>query len=137
MAASRRAVRDSSLDAFAHLHPTRLDSATFEAAFPPLPTGRYRLYAYVVHESGFARTLVATADVANGPKPAALAGASGDDAWLIGPVGAAAAESPSHSTGTTHVTDTSSSTDSHSTGGEHSAGDGAAGTTDQTDGQDR
>jgi hypothetical protein len=85
------AVRDSSLDAFAHLHPTRLDSATFEAAFPPLPTGRYRLYADVVHESGFARTLVATTDVANGPKPAALEGAAGDDAWLVGPVGAAAA----------------------------------------------
>ncbi|MGZ8375740.1 MAG: hypothetical protein ACXW61_10120 [Gemmatirosa sp.] len=85
-------VRDSSLDAFAHLHPTRLDSATFEAAFPPLPTGRYRVYADVVHESGFARTLVATADVANGPKPAALAGATGDDAWIIGPVGGA----PSH-----------------------------------------
>ncbi len=84
------AVRDSSLDAFAHLHPARLDSATFEVAFPPLPTGRYRVYADVVHESGFARTLVATADVANGPKPAALAGATGDDAWLIGPVGAAA-----------------------------------------------
>jgi hypothetical protein len=80
-------VRDSSLDAFAHLHPTRLDSATFEAAFPPLPTGRYRVYADVVHESGFARTLVATADVANGPKPAALTGATGDDAWLVGPVG--------------------------------------------------
>ncbi len=87
------AVRDSSLDAFAHLHPTRLDSATFETAFPPLPTGRYRIFADVVHESGFARTLVATADVGNGPKPAALAGASGDDGWLIGPVGDATARS--------------------------------------------
>src|SRR5205823_7770245 len=47
-------VRDSSLDGFAHLHPLPLDSTTFEAALPPLAAGGYRVYADVVHESGFA-----------------------------------------------------------------------------------
>jgi hypothetical protein len=73
--------------ALAHLHPTRLDSATFDAPLPPLPTGEYRLYADVVHESGLARTLVATARVeaGGGARPATPGGASdGDDAWLAG-----------------------------------------------------
>ncbi len=73
-------VRDSSLDAFAHLHPLPRDSATFEAAVPPLPPGRYRLYADIVHESGFAQTLVMTVEIV------APAGAwrptDPDDAWL-------------------------------------------------------
>ncbi|HET7296707.1 MAG TPA: hypothetical protein VFI66_06165 [Gemmatimonadales bacterium] len=71
---------DSSLDAFAHLHPLPLDSATFETALPPLPPGRYRLYADIVHESGFTQTLVSTVEIA------ATAGAwqpsDRDDAWL-------------------------------------------------------
>src|SRR5437667_7760277 len=57
-------VRDSTLGAFAHLHPLPLDSATFEAALPPLAPGRYRAYADIVHESGFAQTLVTLFDIA-------------------------------------------------------------------------
>jgi hypothetical protein len=56
-------VQDSSLDAFAHLHPLTVDSATFETHLPPLPRGRYRLYADVVHESGFAETLTGSVDL--------------------------------------------------------------------------
>ena len=56
-------VRDSTLDAFAHLHPLPLDSITFESALPPLEPSRYRVYADIVHESGFAQTLVSTIDV--------------------------------------------------------------------------
>ena len=73
-------VRDSSLDGFAHLHPLPLDSTTFEAALPPLAAGGYRVYADVVHESGFAETLVATVDV---PAPTGTWRPSDpDDAWL-------------------------------------------------------
>ena len=73
-------VRDAGLDAFAHLHPLPLDSVTFEAKLPPVPPGRYRIYADVVHESGFAQTLVATADVST---PAtAWRPSDADDAFL-------------------------------------------------------
>lgn len=56
-------VRDATLEAFAHLHPLPLDSTTFETSLPPLPPGRYRVYADIVHESGFAQTLVTTVDL--------------------------------------------------------------------------
>jgi hypothetical protein len=75
-------VRDSSLAAFAHLHPLPLDSATFEANLPPLPPGRYRAYADIVHESGFAQTLVATAAIAT--PPTAWTATDPDDAWWVG-----------------------------------------------------
>src|SRR5690606_21074461 len=72
-------VRDD-LGAFAHLHPVRQDSITFLQPLPPLPAGEYRLYGDVVHESGFAQTLVDQVTVT-----APLAGAPGldpDDSWL-------------------------------------------------------
>lgn len=103
-------MRDS-LDAFAHLHPVPRDSNTFEAVLPPLPAGRYRLYADVTHESGFAQTLVDTADVpasvpgasrrharagvrgadlarVPGADPDDVPGADPDDAWHVGTPGA-------------------------------------------------
>jgi hypothetical protein len=87
------AVREPGFDVLAHLHPTRVDSATFDTARPGLPPGRYRVFADVVHESGLARTLVATADIAAGldrsvPKGFASAG---DDAWATGGASDAAA----------------------------------------------
>jgi hypothetical protein len=72
-------VRDD-LGAFAHLHPVRQDSITFLQPMPPLPAGEYRLYADVVHESGFTQTLVDQVTV-----PASLDGAPGldpDDSWF-------------------------------------------------------
>ena len=72
-------VRDSTVSAFAHLHPLPRDSTTFEAALPPLPAGTYRVYADIVHESGFAETLVAT--IALPPPAGPWRPSDRDDAW--------------------------------------------------------
>jgi hypothetical protein len=73
-------MREPALDVFAHLHPAMRDSATFEARLPPLPSGDYRVYGDVVHESGFERTLVAKVRI---PEAGATSRdtADVDDAW--------------------------------------------------------
>ena len=85
-------VRDDGLSAFAHIHPESADSSTFVVPFPPLPPGDYRIYADIVHASGFAQTLVDTVTVG-----AAALGASiepvrdADDSWAeLPPLGEAA-----------------------------------------------
>ena len=55
--------------AFAHLHPATVDSTSFTAQIPPLAAGRYRVFADIVHESGFDKTLVATVDLPEPPTP--------------------------------------------------------------------
>jgi hypothetical protein len=62
-------VREPGLDAFAHLHPNRLDSLTFGVTLPVLPPGRYRVYGDVVHRSGYAETITAAVDI---PAPAGV-----------------------------------------------------------------
>ena len=83
-------VRDGSLDSMAHLHPIPRtpEALDFDASLPALPSGRYRVYGDIVHESGYAQTLVAAVDVP-GARPAA-APTDPDDSWFTG---AAAAES--------------------------------------------
>ncbi len=71
-------VRDD-LQGFAHLHPLPVDSSTFRTSVPPLPPGRYRLYADVVHESGFTQTLLDSVSLTgNG---AAWKARDADDSW--------------------------------------------------------
>lgn len=79
-------VRDD-LAAFAHVHPVRTDSVTFTLPLPPLPAGRYALYADVVHESGFPQTLVDAVEVPAGAgEPAPL---DPDDSWHLAAASAA------------------------------------------------
>jgi len=73
-------VRDDQ-QALAHLHPVMRDSNTFLAALPPVPPGRYRLFADVVHENGFARTLVDTVRLP--PPGASWRPTDADDAWWV------------------------------------------------------
>jgi hypothetical protein len=51
-------IREPDLTAFAHLHPSTKDSVGFTSSLPALPAGTYRVYADIVHESGFTQTLV-------------------------------------------------------------------------------
>ncbi len=96
-------IREPGFDAIAHLHPVPTDSSHFEVCMPPVPEGQYHVYADIVHESGFTRTLTATVDV---PAPNASNTASAtaaaadtaaafhtdpDDSWYVSPSGVQAA----------------------------------------------
>jgi len=56
-------VRTPGLDAFAHIHPERKDSITFEGFLPKLPGGKYLMYADIVNYSGFTETIVDTMNI--------------------------------------------------------------------------
>lgn len=75
-------VRMPGLDAFAHLHPNRLDSLTYQAPLPPLPAGKYLLYADIVFRSGFAETMTDTIIIAASSKPG-YTPPDRDDSWLV------------------------------------------------------
>ena len=63
--------------AFAHLHPTTVDTVTFTAPLPSVPAGNYSVFADVVHASGLTETLTSTVTIAAPPRPvAAVATAS-------------------------------------------------------------
>lgn len=56
-------VRQGTLDAFAHLHPERRDTTTYEAFLPKLPAGSYLMYADIVYRSGFTETITDTVQI--------------------------------------------------------------------------
>ena len=82
-------VKSGDAGAFAHLHPTPIDSGaspTFRVQVPALPAGTYHVYGDVVHETGFERTLVGTLELPGGEigrSPGREA--DQDDAWFVGP----------------------------------------------------
>jgi hypothetical protein len=90
-------IRQPDMGAFAHLHPTTRDSAQFEAPLSGLPAGRYRIFADVVHESGFAKTLVTSVDLPGPTLPAGVDSA-GDDGIYLGAAAAGPAVLPDGAT---------------------------------------
>ena len=80
-------VGDEALGAFAHVHPESADSISFAVPFPPLPPGTYRIYADIVHESGFSQTLVDTVSVGAEVETESLEtpGRDPDDSWAVLP----------------------------------------------------
>ncbi|HET9706425.1 MAG TPA: hypothetical protein VFP85_20425 [Vicinamibacterales bacterium] len=75
-------VRDD-LGAFAHLHPVArsADAIDFDTAMPPVGPGRYRVYGDIVHESGYAQTLVSRVEVTG---DAARIVTDPDDSFFVG-----------------------------------------------------
>ena len=69
--------------AIAHLHPVTTDTVTFTSALPALPTGSYRVFADIVHESGFTQTLVSRVVMPDVARPASVL-SDADDSWAIG-----------------------------------------------------
>jgi len=67
-------IREPDLDAFAHIHPVRVDDSHFNVAFPPLPPGRYRVYADLVHENSYSHTLYTMTDAPAAPPSSAPTG---------------------------------------------------------------
>jgi hypothetical protein len=85
-------VREPALDALAHLHPVARtpEALDFAAGLPPLAPGRYRVYGDIVHESGYAQTLVSSVEL-TGADAAAGAATDADDSWFSGAATAEAA----------------------------------------------
>jgi hypothetical protein len=57
------AIREPKQDVVFHLHPEQVHSGAFELALPPMPTGRYKLFADVVHAGGLGETLVSEVSI--------------------------------------------------------------------------
>lgn len=51
-------IRWPDMDVLFHLHPQPIRAGEFRLALPSMPSGHYRLYADVVHASGFPETIV-------------------------------------------------------------------------------
>jgi hypothetical protein len=50
------AIREPRMDAVFHLHPEQINTGAFELDLPPMPPGRYKLFADIVHSSGLGET---------------------------------------------------------------------------------
>jgi hypothetical protein len=79
-------IREPELDAMAHVHPVKTGPHKFEVPAPPLPRGRYRAYADVTFENGFAATLTTTVDLVGGKvePPEVASQRDPDDSWFVG-----------------------------------------------------
>jgi len=56
-------VRTPDLNSFWHLHPGQTGTGEFSVALPGMPAGHYRLYADIVHHTGFPETQVGEIDL--------------------------------------------------------------------------
>jgi hypothetical protein len=66
------AIRQPGMDAVFHLHPAVVSPGDLQMTLPSMPPGTYRLYADIVHASGFPETLTANLVVPAGLPQAPL-----------------------------------------------------------------
>jgi hypothetical protein len=80
-------VRDD-MGAFGHFHPATTDTVVFPSALPPLPAGHYRVFADIVHESGYAQTMVTSVTLGSLSADGAATAlpSDSDDSWFAEPV---------------------------------------------------
>ena len=74
-------IREGSLDAFAHLHPVRKDSLTFEVNLPHLPTGQYFVFADIVRGHGWHETIADTLIISEPGMNVQLASMQDENSW--------------------------------------------------------
>jgi hypothetical protein len=67
------AIREPGMDAVYHLHPALASGNRLAMALPAMPPGTYRLYADIVHATGFPETLTANLAIPADMKGGALA----------------------------------------------------------------
>jgi len=78
-------IRDD-LGAFGHFHPTTSDTVVFPSSLPPMPAGHYRVFADIVHESGYAQTMVASVTLPPPGTGEPNLPSDPDDSWFAAPV---------------------------------------------------
>lgn len=67
-------VSKANMNTFAHVHPLKIDSVTYEVFLPDgIPAGEYRMFTDIVHQSGLGETLVTELKI---PAAAQTAGVS-------------------------------------------------------------
>ena len=83
-------IRQPGMDVVYHLHPDQIAPGQFQLRLPATEAGTYKLYADVVHATGFPETLVAAINLPDNAFPPLR----GDDAQgiapALSPLGAAA-----------------------------------------------
>lgn len=71
-------VKEGSMEVFAHLHPSRKDTLTFEAPLPNMPAGKYLIFADVLRYHSLQNTITDTVEIPQTPKVNVMPTLTGD-----------------------------------------------------------
>lgn len=71
-------VKEGSMEVFAHLHPSRKDTLTFEAPLPNMPAGKYLIFADVLRYHSLQNTITDTVEIPQTPKVNIMPTLTGD-----------------------------------------------------------